>query len=53
MNLITRNTHFPIGIHEFDDHHRYLIALLSTVHDDFIQQKADLELVKVFAGLTA
>ena len=53
MNLITWNTHFSIGIHEIDDHHRHLMALLNTVYDDFIQQKAGQELAKVFAELTA
>lgn len=53
MDLITWNTHFSIGIHEIDNHHRHLMALLNTVYDGFIQQKADLELAKIFAELTA
>lgn len=53
MDLITWNTHFSIGIDDIDDHHRHLMALLNAVYDDFIQQKAGLELAKVFAELTA
>ena len=53
MDLITWNTHFSIGIHEIDSHHRHLMALLNTVYDGFIQQKADLELAEIFAELTA
>ena len=53
MDLITWNTHFSIGIHEIDNHHRHLMALLNTVYDGFIQQKADLELAEIFAELTA
>lgn len=51
MPIVTWDEKFALGVAEFDEHHRHLVALLNKVYDDFVDGTARQSLLNVLDEL--